>query len=197
MVLSVATVGCARIDPGLEVEVTLEVQPRASVDVARLSVTSVRLVPCDEVLAALAPVASAWAHGAAPLPDSPLRAAVAVDLDLLTPGVVPLATLRPAPVVVCGVELGVSPSAASATWGGTTLLVDVTREGATRRFVSTSGRTTRVTSLPLTLGEQRRTARLPLTLDTTALATLDPAASDARRALLDEVLASLTLAETP
>ncbi len=189
---------CATRDPGIEVEVSLTVGPMPNggprLDVGRLSITSVRGVPCDELMASLNPISSAWAHGAhTPEAASPLRADVAVDVDLLTPGPTPLATLRPPPGLWCGLELRFSPSTSDARWGGATLLVDANEGSASRRYLSTSQRAPQLRFLPLTLSDTTRHHHLTVGLDPTILSTLQPATSDTRLELLDTLSSSITM----
>lgn len=189
---------CAQRDAGIEVEVSLTVAPMPNggprLDVGRLSLTSVRGVPCGELMASLNPISSAWAHGAhtseAP---SPLRADLAVDVDLLTAGTTPLATLRPPPGLWCGLELRVSPSTSDARWGGATVLVDASDGSTSRRYVSTSRRTPQLRVLPLTLSDTARHHHLTIGLDPTVLSTLRPATTDARLELLDALLSSASM----
>jgi hypothetical protein len=188
---------CAQREAGIEVEVSLTVAapvkagPR--LDLGRLSITSVRGVPCSEVMASLSPISTAWAHSAHTVEPSPLRADVAVDVDLLTPGTTRLATLRPPPGLWCALELSVGPSGSDAAWGGTTLLVDATEAGASRRYLSVSSRTPRLVLLPLSLSGTARLHHLTIGLDPVALSTLHPATDDARPGLLDTLLSSVSL----
>jgi hypothetical protein len=188
---------CATREAGIEVEVSLTVASMTNaaprLDVGRLSITSVRGVPCSEVMASLSPLSTAWAHGAHAHEPSPLRADLAVDLDLLTAGTTPLVTLRPPPGLWCAVELGFGPSRSDAAWSGTTLLVDATHAGSTRRYLSTSGRTLQLVMLPLALSDTARHHHLTVGLDPAVLSTLQPSTNDARRELLDTLLASLSL----
>lgn len=189
---------CATRDSGIEVEVSLTVatMPNAGprLDVGRLSITSVRGVPCDELMASLSPISSAWAHGAHTSEvASPLRADLAVDVDLLTAGTTPLATLRPPPGLWCGLELRFSPSASDARWGGATFLVDASDGAASRRYLSTSQRNPQLRFLPLALSATARHHLLTVGLDPTVLSTLQPATTDARLELLDTLLSSASL----
>lgn len=195
--LCVLLSACATREAGIEVEVSLAVGavpttgPR--LDLARLSLTSARGVPCTEVMAALSPLSTAWAHGAHTLETSPLLADVAVDVDLLTPATTPLATLRPPPGLWCALELGFARSTTDTAWGGTTLLVDAADASASTRYLSTSERHLQLLFMPLTLSEAQRHHHLTVGLDPAALSTLQPSTNDARRELLDTLLASLSL----
>ncbi len=195
--LAVLLCACATREAGLEVEVAVTVAPfpvsATRLEVGRLSVTSVRGVPCTDVMASLSPLSTAWAHGAHPVDASPLRAETAVDLDLLTPGTTLLATVRPPPGLWCAVELGLGVSASDATWGGTSLLIIAHDATTTRRYLSTSARAERLVMVPLVLSETSRHHRLIAGLDPAALSSLQPSTNDARRELLDTLLASLTL----
>ncbi len=189
---------CAQREAGIEVEVSLTVATMPTggprLDVGRLSITSVRGVPCDELMGSLNPISSAWAHGAhTSEPASPLRADLAVDVDLLTPAITPLATLRPPPGLWCGLELRVSPSTSDARWGGATLLVDASDGSTSRRYVSTSQRIAQLRFLPLRLSDTARHHHLTIGLDPTVLSTLQPATNDARLELLDTLLSSASL----
>ncbi|MDP3233250.1 MAG: hypothetical protein Q8S33_31010 [Myxococcales bacterium] len=189
---------CAQREAGIEVEVSLTVATMPTggprLDVGRLSITSVRGVPCDELMASLNPISSAWAHGAhTSEAASPLRADLAVDVDLLTPGVTPLATLRPPPGLWCALELRFSPSSSDAMWGGATFLVDASDGAANRRYLSTSQRVPQLRFLPLTLSDTARHHHLTIGLDPTVLSTLRPATSDTRLELLDTLSSSVTL----
>ena len=189
---------CAQRDAGIEIEVSLTVAPIPNggprLEVGRLSITSVRGVPCEELMASLNPISSAWAHGAHTSEvASPLRVDLAVDVDLLTPASTPLATLRPPPGLWCGLELRVSPSTSDARWGGATFLVDASDGSMSRRYVSTSQRTPQLRFLPLTLSDTARHHHLTIGLDPTVLSTLQPATTDARLELLDTLLSSASM----
>ncbi|MDX2015663.1 MAG: hypothetical protein SFW67_36050 [Myxococcaceae bacterium] len=158
---------------------------------AQLHIATVRGVPCGEALAraldTLQPVSRAWAHGADPTGASPLSAEVSVSVDLRQPGPQPLVTLRPPPGTWCGLELEVEPDDGTFT----SLLVDARRDGAARRYLSTSTRRVRLDRLPLPL-DQPGTHDITLFLDAgPTLASLEPSVNDARRDLLDTLLASM------
>jgi hypothetical protein len=191
----VATVlcGCADRQPGIEVALLVEVsaQPagsaRVELDVASMQVTWVRGVPCGEMLAhALRPVATAWAHGGHAETD-PLRVTVDRSVNLATFSSQPLTVLRPPPGLWCAVEFEVGPAADT----GTSLLVDARRGTQTRRYLSAGTRRLRLERPPLVLDTEGR-RDLHLLVDAgPALASLDPATTDARRELLDTLLASM------
>jgi hypothetical protein len=190
--------GCASREAGLEVVVHAEVTRSVTMpqlDVARLTLTSARAVPCLEVMAQhLSPISSAWAHGAGGDPTaSPLRAVFDVAVDLATPGRTTLATLRPPPGTWCGLEVTFGPSGSEASWGGTTLLVEATKAGVGRRYVANAVRTLQLPLLARTLSASSRHHELVVQLDPAPLSSLEPAASDARRELLDSLVASVSL----
>lgn len=181
---------CATREAGLEVVVRAEVV-KASSNPARLTLTSVRGVSCFEFLAQrLSPISTAWAHGAhTNVEASPLHADVDVSFDLTQPSQPNVATLHPPPGTWCALEVTFGPSPSSEPWGGTTLLVDV----AGRRYLSTGTRSVQLPFMARTLSASSRRLDLLMTIDATALTTLDPAAPDARRELLDTLLASLSV----
>lgn len=196
LVLVTLLTSCAERHPGIEVRVALQptAQPdaaaRVHLDVAKLHLTSVRGVPCGEALAraldALHPVSTAHAHGAQGGAGA-LKARVDVSLDLALPDPQPIATIRPAPGAWCGLEVEVGPDEATAT----SLLIDARRGDAARRYLSASTRRVRLERLQRSFDEPRP-YELVLSLDAgPVLASLDPAANDARRELLDTLLASI------
>jgi hypothetical protein len=190
--------GCAERHPGIEVRVSLEpsAQPddvgRVELAMAKLHLTSVRGLPCGETMArafrAAQPIATAHAHGGDGAPgDDPLASRIDVSVDLTQPTAQALATFRPPPGRWCGLELEVSPDEATAT----SLLVEARRGEATRRYLSASSRRVRVERLLLPL-DQPLAHELHLLLDAgPVLASLEPAVNDARRDLLDTLLASI------
>jgi hypothetical protein len=116
-----------------------------------------------------------------------MASAVDVSLDLTQPTAQRLTTIRPPPGRWCGLELEVGPDEATAT----SLLVDARRGEATRRYLSASSRRVRVERLMLALGEPGA-HDVTLFLDAgPVLASLEPAVNDARRDLLDSLLASI------
>lgn len=185
---------CAERSPGIEVAVSMVVSPSASTndlafDLARLHVSSVRGVPCEERLArAFTVISTAQAHGGHAEPEAtPLRTAVGRDLDLTVREPQTLGVIRPPPGVWCALEVEVGPSPETAT----SLLVDARSPAASRRYLSASTRRLQQTMAPLLLEVAGRRS-LVLLLDAgPTLASLDPAANDARRDLLDTLLASL------
>lgn len=189
--------GCASREEGIEVEVSLRFTvPPGPVQRGRLSLSRARLVPCTEVLAAWSPVSSAWAHGEhVSSKSSPFEAALAVDADVLSPTPVLLATFTPPPTLVCGVELDVAPSATEAAWKGTSLWLEATANGATRSYFSMSGKRHQARMMPFELTSTQRRRALTIHLDGAAFTTLQPAMNDARRELLDSLLASMTITD--
>jgi hypothetical protein len=193
LVVAAALWGCAERHPGIEVALFVEVsaQPtgaaRVELEGAVLHVSWVRGVPCGETVArAWSPVSTAWAHGGHADTD-PLRVEVDRPVDLTSPAPQALAVLRPAPGVWCAVELEFGPADDTAT----SLLVDARRSGSSRRYLSAGTRRVRLARLPLVLdAEGRRDLHLLLDAGPT-LASLDPATTDARRELLDTLLASM------
>lgn len=181
--------GCASREAGIEV-VVQAVVANVSTAPARLTVTSVRGVSCFEFMAQRwSPLSTAWAHGAHPsVETSPLRADVNLSFDLSQATQPTVATLRPPPGTWCALEVSFGPSTAQEPWGGTTLFVEL----AGRRYLSTSARTLQLPFLGRTL-----TTSSPLTLtvnlDAAPIASIDPAAPDARRELLDTILASVSV----
>lgn len=159
---------------------------------AKLHVTSVRGIPCGETMArafrAAQPIATAHAHGGDGAPDEdPWASRVDVSVDLTQPTAQALATLRPPPGPWCGLELEVGPDETTAT----SLLIDARRGEASRRYLSASTRRVRVERLLLTI-DRPVAHELPLLLDAgPVLASLEPAVNDARRDLLDTLLASI------
>lgn len=196
--LLLTSAACASREAGIEVQVDVAVAPldAPQVTLARLNLTGVRGVPCSELMATrLSPISIALAHGGASTTTSPLAATFSVPLDLTTPGTTPLATLRPPPGVWCALELALAPSDGAEAWGGTTLLVDAEQGGVARRYVAAGARSHQLTFLPTALSASRRQHLVRLQLaPSQTFASLEPAAPDARRGLLDDVLASFTLA---
>lgn len=181
---------CASREAGVEVKVEASVVNPTSND-ARLNVTRIRGVPCLEVLARhLTPVSTAWAHGSHAEADvSPLRADVDVSLELSTSTPTELATLRPPPATWCALEVTFSASTSREVWGGTTLLI----EARGRRYVSTASRTVKLPFMARSLSAAKPRLTLSLLIDAAPLASIDPAAPDARPDLLDTLMTSLSL----
>lgn len=189
--------GCASREAGIEVQVdvTVGALSAAHVSLARLSLTGVRGVPCSELMATRwSPVSAAWAHGGHSTTASPLAASFSVPLDLTTPGATALATLRPPPGLWCALELTAAPSDSGEAWGGTTLLIDAQQHGVARRYLATSTRARQLAFVPHDLSFSRRRHHARLQLDASpVLSSLEPAAPDARRDLLDSLLASMSV----
>lgn len=182
--------GCAAREAGIEVVVQASVV-NASSNVARLNITRVRGVPCLEFMARhLSPVSTAWAHGAhSNVEGSPLSADVDVSLELAQTTPAPIATLRPPPGTWCALEVTFGPSASKDTWGGTTLLI----EAQGRRYVSNGSRTIQLPFLARSLSAAQSRLDLRLAVDAAPLASIDPAAPDARLELLDTLMTSLSV----
>jgi hypothetical protein len=195
LVLVLLTSACAVREAGIEVDVSLTVEPLPNagprLEGGLLSITGVRGVLCTEMMAALSPVSTAWAHGAHAHDDeaSPLQADVRVDLDLLVAGTTPLATLRPPPGTWCALELQLSPSAST----GATLVVVAGEANSTRRYLTRSERNIQLVVMPVMLSGTARSQHLTISLDPIALSTLQPASPDARLELLDTLVASLSM----
>lgn len=181
---------CASREGGIEVVVQASVANLSNAP-ARLTVTSVRGVSCFEFMAQrLSPLSTAWAHGTHTNAEaSPLRADVDLSFDLTQATQPTVATLRPPPGTWCALEVTFGPSASEEPWGGTTLLVEVSG----RRYLSTSARTVQLPFLARSLSGTTPRLDLLLTIDAAPLASLDPAAPDARRELLDTLLASVSV----
>lgn len=182
--------GCASREAGIEVVVQASVV-NATSNAARLNVTRVRGVSCFEFMARnLSPVSTAWAHGShAEAGGSPLRADVDFSLDLSHATPSSITTLRPPPGTWCALEVTFSRSASKETWGGTTLFI----EAQTRRYVSNSARTIQLPFLGHTLSAAQPRLDLRLAIDAAPLASIDPAAPDARLELLDTLMSSLSV----
>lgn len=186
VLLAVLFCACGRIDAGVEVQVFAQVKSKvATLETARLNVSSARLVPCSDVMAAFAPISTAWAHGAEPHGEPTFEA----TLDLLSTDRVLITTLKPQPERFCALDVGVS----AASSDGLTLLV----QANARRYVASSSRVTRLLLSPFTLDSTRRSKNVLVELDSAPLASLDPASNDARTRLLDELLSAASLTDIP
>ncbi|MER2560529.1 MAG: hypothetical protein ABTQ32_07425 [Myxococcaceae bacterium] len=187
--LTVLLAGCATRETGIEVAVEASVVNVTS-GTARLTVTRLRGVPCLEVMARhLSPISTAWAHGSHAETTSPLRADVDLSLDLSATTSTPVATLRPPPGTWCALEVTFSASTSEDVWGGTTLFV----ETRGRRYLSNATRTMQLASPPHTLSAAQPRLDLRLAIDAAPLASIDPAAPDARLELLDTLMSSLSV----
>lgn len=121
---------CAYREPGLQLEVLLEVHNHASTafDTATLSIEGVALEPCAgqaNWLERFNPIGVAMAHGdEASGSPNPRVSTESMVVSLQSGERQRLATVRPPPGAFCAVTITVAPSRGTSRSGGTSLLLE-------------------------------------------------------------------------